>query len=136
MRVLRWLAALLLLPMFAVVSLEVSASAAPAATTRYISNRGAVGLGVIRTWKGEGNKYAAGMYDTVLTVGHRTDLNLMWPSVDGFYIGTWYCAHLRYVENGRWKNYGDLPFGQWQVPRYPVATDVQRWEVNSYYCGP
>lgn len=133
--------ALLALLLTATVSLGSPTQAAPAdgaaagasachpSPTSYISNQGTVGLGVINDWRGTGNRYTRGLYDAILPVGQRTDCYLGWGQAEGYYIGSGFCAVLKYYDRG-WITHSSVTAGQRALPAWPGSASVHRWEVN------
>jgi hypothetical protein len=152
MKYLRRLAALVL-PVVAVLSVGVSASAAPNTATpgkvmewrvpgagpsssaalrapvSYIYNGNNIGIGVAYEWRGQG------AYDAILPAFRRTDGNpLYWNKAEVFYIGPGHCADGYYWQAGEWRWYPVQARGPItvRVGQDIWGESVARWAVRDH----
>lgn len=92
-------------------------------------------MGALHFWEGQGQFYAKGAYDALLTPGRDT-LGLGWLDTAGFYVGYGTRANtfLFNTSTQRWEQHAGAP-GHPALNRgwYQIGND--KWRVQVFYCG-
>lgn len=103
-----------------------TATAAPAAATRYISNETSIGIGVSAYVVG----YPGHLYDAILPGHQRTDGALGWSTAASWYLGPGYCGETWSYRDGAWR-FSRADKGPIVIPVGDVPGEsVDRWSAR------